>query len=118
MRKKVSFPRVEECGTFVEVRHLLSKVRWKSQEYKALMLRWREICRTKIREIQVSFDPPSKLCPVLRELYGQCPCGSAEELVTYGFWQACQPHDSELKLYRARIIKEAFTAGKALDICL
>ena len=117
MSKKVSFPQVEVCGTFVQVRHLLSKVRWKSPEYKALMLRWQEICRTKIREIQCLVeDPPSVLCLKFRRLYQQCPSGSPEEAVAYGYWQAYEPYDPELRSYRTLIKEVAFQRGRDLGL--
>lgn len=102
MRKKVSYPQVEACGTFTDVRRLLSQVRWKSPEYKALMLRWREICRVEIRKLKAFTDgcPVNEACARWKSLFEQCPSGSLEETVAYGLWQVSAPQDSDLQNHR------------------
>lgn len=116
MAKKMQFPRVAACATFVDVRRLLSKVRWKSAEYKALMLRWRVLCQLKIAQLKncqpipwghadfVCLDSSSKvrIGKVWQDLYENCPSGSPEEEISLGLWQGCMTHDPDLAEYRQR----------------
>lgn len=113
MIKKVGFPRVTACKTIIDVRHLLSKVRWKSAEYRVLMLRWRELCRDMALVLITGrrFRTSKQNAEVWRKLYDSCPAGSSEETVALGIWQSCMPHDEGLGAYRQRVISEATQAA-------
>jgi|SRR3989338_5023051 len=105
MAKKGLFPRVEACVSFVDVRRLLSQVRWCSPEYRTLMNQWRFICRTEIFKIHGAPNR-SAHAELWCELYAQCPSGSPEEKVALGLWQERMPRDPDLEKYRRRIICE------------
>ena len=121
MAKKVGFPRVLACNTLVDIRHLLSQVRWRSAEYHALMRRWRELCRLKIVQLNryqpipwgpvdlISLDPSNKVMmgKVWRDLYENCPSGSPEEEIALGLWQGYMAHDPDLAKYRQRVFVNA-----------
>src|SRR3989338_11295314 len=107
MAKNSRFPRVEACTTLVDIRHLLSRVRWKSPEYRALILRWRELCRIEMDQLAqpgiqlvMIIKKQGGLTEALRELYQNCPSGSLEEVFAYGAWQSRMPFDGGLVAHR------------------
>ena len=113
MAKKVRFPKVEACRTFVDVRRLLSQVRWQSPEYEALMFRWRMLCRVEIGRVQANAkilwasQDRTSIVEQWRQLYEKCPSGSVEEVMVYGMWQGWMPHDPDLYAYRERALRDA-----------
>lgn len=117
MAKKTQFPRVAACATLVDVRRLLSQVLWKSAEYRALMNRWRLLCRSEIFKIHGAPNR-SGLAEPWRELYSRCPSGSPEERVALALWQERMPHERHLVKYRRRVVREGLNllAGFASDL--
>lgn len=118
MAKKAVFPRVVACENIVDIRHLLSKVRWRSAEYNALINHWRALCREEIDfiKLRTAFMSAADIADTWRKLYEDCPSGSLEEFITLGLWQHWMPNDGQLMRYRQRVILEAKRAAEILGI--
>ncbi|KKU67950.1 MAG: hypothetical protein UX89_C0010G0029 [Parcubacteria group bacterium GW2011_GWA2_47_16] len=120
MAKKVSFPRVEECETIFDLRLLLSQVRWRSPEYRALMSRWRRLCFEQMLKLELNPGFSSLLeggkARVWRKVYELCPSGSPEEAIALGAWQGLMSYDADLVSYRQRVCSQARKVGRSLGL--
>ena len=112
MAKKAEFPRVQSCKSFFDIRVLLAQVRYKSPEYRALMLHWRRLCMDQIWTLAACCPSklPKNIVEVRRKLYENCPSGSVEETIALNAWQKYMPYHPALAGYRERIFTQASKA--------